>query len=90
MYSMDAYKNRELLNETDVLDYFVDAINFRNSHKDQSTDIATQVFNRTHATMLPFTLSKEAERLRFEFGALEAPGMPEDETLPTPDYDDEL
>lgn len=83
--------DRNLSNEADVLNYYIDAIHYRNEHKDQSTGIAMHVFDMTHPQgMLSFPVSQEVEGLRFEFGALEAPGMPEDDEQPVENYDDML
>lgn len=83
--------DRDLTSESDVLDYYVDAIHYRNSHKSESTEIAIHVFNRTHPKVrLSFAINRKVERLRDEFGALEAPGMPEDDTEDPNDYSDRL
>jgi hypothetical protein len=81
---------RSLHNELDVLDYYSDAINYRNRHKDQSLDIALHVFRRTNPKgMLSFAPSERLMQLRFEFGALEAPGWSKDETKTLEESEDE-
>jgi len=83
--------DRSLSNETEVLDYYVDAIHYRNAHKDESPDIAIHVFDRTHPKIrLSFPTSSEIDKLRDEFGALEAPGMPEDNEKNPDEYIDEV
>ena len=73
--------DKNLYNEIDVLDYYAAAIEYRSDHKEQSVEIALHVFRKTNPKgMLPFTASDKLERLRYEFGALEAPGWSEDET----------
>jgi hypothetical protein len=82
--------DRNLYNETDVLDYYVAAIEYRNDHKDQSAKIALHAFRRTNPKgMLSFTADEKLERLRYEFGALEAPGWSEDETKNLEESQDE-
>lgn len=83
--------DRSLSNESEVLDYYIDAIQYRNSHKDESPEIAMHVFDKTHPiTQLSFPISEETDQLRDEFGALEAPGMPEDDEKDPDEEVDEL
>lgn len=83
--------DRNLANELDVLNYYSDAIYYRNAHKSESVDIAVHVFDRTHPKgRLSFPISAEVDRLRDEFGALEAPGMPEDDEKDPDEYVDEV
>lgn len=82
--------DKNLLNESDVLDYYVTAIQYRNTHKAESAEIAMHVFDKTHQMWLPFPVSDEADRLRDEFGALEAPGMPENDEKDPDEEVDEL
>lgn len=83
--------DRNITDESDVLDYYIDAINYRNAHKDESVDIAMHVFDRTHPkSRLSFPISTAIERLRDEFGALEAPGMPENDDEDPSDHIDRL
>ncbi len=83
--------NRELLNDLDILDYYLDAIVYRNTHKDVSREVALDVFNTTHPiTQLSFAPNKEVSDLRFSFSALEAPGAPDDYEQDYDEYEDEL
>jgi len=84
------FDHRPITNEVDFLDYFIDAINYRNKHKDESREIAIHVYSKTQPPRLPFPLSDEFDDLRFEFIALEAPGMPEDNEKDPAEYDDEV
>jgi hypothetical protein len=82
--------DRSLFSERDFLEYYLDAINYRNDHKDESVEIALHVFRRTNPNgMLSFSASRELERLRFEFGALEAPGWSNDEKKTLEESQDE-
>lgn len=76
--------------EEELIKFYIYAIDYRNRHKDQSTNIALFTFNASHPSRLPFVLSEGLTSIRFEFGALEAPGMPEDNTISIEDYDDQL
>jgi hypothetical protein len=79
--------DRELSNESDVLEYYLDAIEYRTAHKDGSPAIAIHVFDKTHpALKLSFRISRDVDHLRDGFGSLEAPGMPEDDNK-DPDED---
>ena len=83
--------DRTITNELEVLDYYLDAIKYRNAHKAVSGEIALEVFDRTrYQGRLPFTLSKEAEQLRYEFRSLEAPGAPDNYEQDYSEYEDEL
>lgn len=82
--------DRNLWNEPEALDYYIDAIQYRNAHKDESTEVALHVFRRTNPNgMLSFLASKEFQGLRYEFGALEAPGWSDDETKSLEESEDE-
>ena len=82
--------DKQLSNEREVLDYFIAAILYRNDHKAESPSIAIHVFDMTHPLLkLSFPISTITDRLRDEFGALEAPGMPEDDNKdPEEDIDE--
>ena len=82
--------DRSLFSESEALDYYSDAIQYRNTHKDESVEIALHVFRRTNPNgMLSFPVSEAFERLRYEFAALEAPGWSEDETKSLEESQDE-
>lgn len=82
--------DRILSKESDVLDYFINAIQYRNMHKDRSADIAMHVFDMTHPKLrLTFPIDSKTNQLRDEFGALEAPGWSEDETKSRKESEDE-
>jgi len=82
--------DRILSNEAELLDFFIEAIQYRIAHKGQSVEIAVHVFDKTHPSSLSFPWNKVLDELRFEFIALEAPGMPEDDNKDPDEYDDEL
>lgn len=67
---------------TGLLDYYRLAIDFRKQHKDESEEIARLVFDATHPSKLSFEVPHYLLDIRDEFGALEAPGMPSDESDP--------
>lgn len=80
-----------MTDESDVLDYFIDAIQYRNAHKNESAAVAMHVFDRTHPKgRLSFPVDSEIEQLRYGFGALEAPGMPEDDEKDPDEYIDDV
>lgn len=56
-----------------TVDLFRHAIDYRNTHKQESKTVALFIFNTTFGS----PLDKNLEDIRFEFGALEAPGSPE-------------
>jgi hypothetical protein len=82
--------DRTLSNETELLDYFIEAIQYRIAHKDRSVEIAVHVFDKTHPSHVSFSWGKALDDLRFEFIALEAPGMPKNDDKDPDEYDDEL
>ena len=69
-------------NQSELVDYFAEAIRIREQHPDQSEAIARQVFDNTHPALLSFEVSQQIQIIRNEFGALEAPGLPDDDTDP--------
>ena len=71
-----------LQTQDDVLNFFQEAIVYRETHKSESEEIARFVFDATHRTKINVPLSTELEKIRYEFGALEAPGQPEDNSDP--------
>lgn len=66
--------NKPLKSIADVIKLYNDAIKFRDQNHEQSETVARAVFDATHSSQLPFKLPKSLEQIRFEFGALEAPG----------------
>lgn len=68
-----------------VLDIYRQAIARRSADPGQASDIARSAFDATHPMKLPFELSREVDALRFEMGALEAPGYPPDEARISPE-----
>lgn len=85
------YLDREFLNEIDVLNFYQDVIVYRFDHKDQSAKIAESAFDRTHSQIrLHFPVSAETDSLRNEFGSLEDPGAPDNDTQSNEDYEDEV
>lgn len=87
---MSSYTFDRIINsETDVFEMYRDAIEYRFRHKDQSRQIALHCFDITRSNN-GVKYSADIERLRYEMGALEAPGMPEDDNLDPDEYDDRL
>jgi len=83
--------DRNMRNNNDVLRFFGDAVVYREMHKSQSIDIAEHVFDFSHAQlMLTFPISKRIDDLRSEFGALEAPGSPNDDNKDVKEHIDDL
>jgi hypothetical protein len=89
MYMTIELNRKRLSNKADVIELFLTAINERRLNKGQSESIARDVFDRTHPSQLTFELPHELTELRNEFGALEAPGLPEDNSDPE-EYRDAL
>lgn len=73
----------------DVMALFVTALKEQQADKERSEAIAHEVFERTHPSQLTFDLPDDLSRLRDEFGALEAPGLPDDDSDPD-EYRDAL
>lgn len=71
----------KIKSNNDLIDYYLQVIDYRNTHKSFSADIARFAFDQTHPNVLAFVPSKELYSIRFEFGSLEAPDMPDDEHL---------
>jgi len=80
--------------EDDLIDFYLNVIDYRNKHKDDSATIAIEVFNKTHPANLLFPVSDSLKSIRFEFGALEAPGIPDADSeyseMSLEDFDDML
>lgn len=68
--------------EQDILSFFNEAILYRQNHKEESEKIALFVFDKTHESKLGLLYNKRIDTIRNEFGALEAPGMPDDDQDP--------
>ena len=84
------YSLPTLKSDDDVLRFFKTAIEYRNSHKSEYGKIARFVFDSTHRLAVGIELNIDLERIRAEFIALEAPGMPLDDNLSPEVYDDRL
>lgn len=87
MDSLDAQIN--ISTEDDLFKFFNEAIEYRDAHKQESRKIAIFVFDNTHPAITNIPLNDDLERIRFEFGALEAPGSPEAD-IDRDKYDDKL
>ena len=74
MYSM--HKTPNLKNRRDIFLFFNEALAYRKSHQEESERIALFVFDTTHEDKLGKIYDQKIEKIRNEFGALEAPGMP--------------
>lgn len=82
---MEDVRNRlqvELSTPSDVQAYFGEAIRIRELRPEDSETIARAVFDHTHPSQLSFRLDEKLLRLRDEFGALEAPGLSDDDADP--------
>jgi len=69
----------EIKSNNNLANYYLKVIEYRNAHKNCSSDIARFAFDKTHSSVLAFIPSKEMLSIRFEFGSLEAPGMSDNE-----------
>lgn len=78
----------ELSNQEDLVNYFAKAIQLREQHRDQSEEIARQVFDNTHPALLSFEVNDRLQKIRNEFGALEAPGLLDNDSDPDAYRDD--
>lgn len=76
--------------KNELIDFFVNSIKVRNEYKNDSAQIARYVFDMTNQSNIPFKMTDELLNIRFEFGALEAPGSPEDVDISFDEYDDKL
>lgn len=82
--------DRDINNKAELLEYYLDAISYRNKHKELSKDIALHVFGRTNSNgMLSFEVPENIVKVRFEFGALEYPGWSDDESKDLEESEDE-
>lgn len=73
----------------EVIEFYEVAIAYRSSHKNESETIARYVFDCTFSFVEKssrLAWGQEVIKLRYEFGALEAPGRPPEEST---DNDDE-
>lgn len=80
------YTQPVIKTEKDALTFFKRAIKYRNNHKDEYREIARFVYDNTHDV----PLSRGAGWISSEFIALEAPGMPPDDTTDPDEYIDQL
>lgn len=87
---MDELCDKPIKNNLDLLNFFLSAIEFRNSHSQQSRNIALRVFNKTHELSKIFTIDEKLRELMYEFGALEAPGSPDNQEISLKEYDNKL
>jgi hypothetical protein len=65
---------KPLNNQQQIVELYRAAIATRNLLPRDSDKIAIMAFNATHPSKLNFKPSDDLEKLRFELGALEAPG----------------
>lgn len=73
----------------DVIEYMKLGISVRKKNPDKSREIARLIFNNTHELITGVALPDDITRIRYEFGALEAPGNP-NYAIDLKDYDDKL
>ena len=74
---MEEFKHQltePLNNQQQVIELYRSAIATRNLLPRDSSKIAIMAFNATHPSKLNFKPSDDLKKLRFELGALEAPG----------------
>ncbi|MGD8374282.1 MAG: hypothetical protein PVI21_05520 [Candidatus Woesebacteria bacterium] len=69
-------------NKQDIISFFNEALLYRQSHKNQSEKIACFVFDTTHESKIGLLYNKRIDTIRNEFGALEAPGLPDNNQDP--------
>lgn len=70
--------NYDFKTNRDIFSFFNRAILYRNNHKEESGKVARFVFDTTHKSKLGSLYSENIDSIRNEFGALEAPGRPAD------------
>ena len=68
--------------QKDIFLFFAQAIVYRSSHKKESEKIARFVFDVTHNSRLGALYTDGIDVIRNEFGALEAPGAPDNSIRP--------
>lgn len=74
MKELEYQLTKPLDNQQQVVELYRVAIATRNLLPRDSDKIAIMAFNATHPSKLNFKPSDDLEKLRFELGALEAPG----------------
>lgn len=77
-------------NDRDILDFFKRVIAYRDEHKCESAQIARFAYSMTHENEVGFMCKSEINLLRGEMIALEAPGVPQDDTMQPEVYDNML
>lgn len=85
-------RSKPFESEDEVLDYFRVALQARAQSREASCEIARTVFTTTSIEFLDFTPSEHLSRLRYEFGALEAPGLENQDSdeLQAKEFEDKL
>lgn len=79
-----------LKSESELIDFFLYTIDYRDKHKNKSCEIAIYAFDKTHPASMHFKVSRKLESIRFELGSLEAPVMPEDDRISPEEYENQL
>lgn len=74
---VEFYNRPKPKTSSEVLDLYGAALAYRNLNPGESQAIALFVFDASHGV----TMGPDMTKLRYEFGALEAPGMPADSTM---------
>lgn len=73
------YEPVTLTSRDEILSFFTKGLIYREENKHESERIARYIFDTTHQSQLQIPLSPDLEQIRVEFGALEAPGLPEND-----------
>lgn len=72
------HKKANLSTNEGVLDFYKEVLNYRTSHKARSEEIARFSFDATYSISNDTTIDEIIKEIRYEFGALEAPGQSSD------------
>ena len=73
------YEKADLSTNEGVLDFYKEMLNYRTLHKACSNEIARFSFDTTYVISSDVKIDERIKDIRYEFGALEAPGQPDDD-----------
>ena len=68
------YEKADLSTNEGILDFYREVLNYRASHKAHSEEIARLAFDVTYSISSDVAIDERIKGIRYEFGALEAPG----------------
>jgi hypothetical protein len=67
-------KDADLSSDEGVLNFYKSVLKYRDLHKDRSEEIARFTFDSTFEVSSRLAIDEKVKKIRYEFGALEAPG----------------